>query len=79
MSLNANIFMIVTFFVLKDDEAVDPSFDLDSSLKSDVDHLEEHFCEEWVTHLEREDRLSLGLFLCFQLSKHFNLGRDKGC
>ena len=60
-----------------DDEAVDPSFDLDSSLKSDVDHLEENICEEWVTHLEREDRVSLGLFLCFQLSKHFDLGETK--
>ena len=26
-----------------DDEAVDPSFDLDSSLKSDLDHLQERF------------------------------------
>ena len=60
-----------------DDEAVDPSFDLDSSMKSDVDHLEESLCEEWVSHLKREDRVSLGLFLCFQLSKHFNLGEIK--
>ena len=60
-----------------DDEAVDPSFDLDSSMKSDVDHLEENFCEEWVSHLNGEDRVSLGLFLCFQLSKHFDLGETK--
>lgn len=30
-----------------DVEAVDPCFDLDSSIKSNVDHLEECFCEEW--------------------------------
>ena len=60
-----------------DDEAVDPSFDLDSSLKSDVEHLQDSFCDDWISHLEREDRVSLGLFLCFQLSKHFDLGDTK--
>ena len=29
-----------------EDEAVDPSFDLDSSMKCDVDHLIESFCED---------------------------------
>ena len=53
-----------------DDEVVDPSFDLDSSLRSDLD-------DDWISHLEREDRVSLGLFLCFQLSKHFDLGDTK--
>lgn len=60
-----------------DDEAVDPSFDFDSSMKSDADHLQESFCEEWISHFEREDRVSLALFLRFQLSKHFNLGKTK--
>ena len=60
-----------------DGEAVDPSFDLDSSMKSDADHLQESFCEDWISHLEREDHVSLALFLCFQLSKHFNLGETK--
>ena len=60
-----------------DDEAVDPSFNFDSSMKSDADHLQESFCEEWISHFEREDRVSLALFLCFQLSKHFNLGKTK--
>ena len=55
----------------------DPSFDLDSSMKSDHDHLQESFCEDWISHLEREDRVSLGLFLCFQLSKHFDLGETR--
>ena len=30
----------------KEDKAVDPSFDLDSSMKCDVDHLIESFCED---------------------------------
>ena len=29
-----------------EDETVDPSFDLDSSMKCDVDHLIESFCED---------------------------------
>ena len=43
-----------------DDETVDPSFDLDSSIKSDVDHTVETFCEDWVCQLDRDDRVSLG-------------------
>ena len=60
-----------------DDEVVDLSIDLNSSMKTDVDHLEESFCEDWVSHLEREDRVSLALFLCFQLSKHFEIGETR--
>ena len=60
-----------------EDENADPSFDLDASMKSDVDHLAENFCEDWVSHLERDDRVSLGLFLCFQLTKHLDLGDTK--
>ena len=51
-----------------DNEEIDPSFDLDTSLRSDTDHMVETFCEDWVTSLRWEDRASLGLFLCFQLS-----------
>ena len=56
-----------------DDEALHPSFDLDSSMKSDTNFVVDSFCEDWVCHLERDDRVSLGLFLCFQLSKQFQL------
>ena len=42
-----------------DNEAVHLSFDLDSSVRSDVDH----FCEDLVCHHDRDDRVSLGLFL----------------
>ncbi len=52
-----------------DDETVDPSFDLDSSMRSDVDHAVESFCEDWVCHLDRDDQLSLGLFLCVSNSE----------
>ena len=49
-----------------DDEAVDPSFALDSSIKSVVHHLlSNFFCEEWVSHLETEGRVLL-LFFCLQ-------------
>ena len=42
-----------------EDEAVDPTFDLDSSMKSDSDHIAETFCEEWMSaQLDRDDRLS---------------------
>ena len=51
-----------------DDEEVDPSFDLDLSIKSDTDYTDETFCEEWVSHLGRDDLVSLSLFLFFQLS-----------
>ena len=33
---------------LDTDEAVDPSFDLDSSMKSDANHVQEGFCEDWI-------------------------------
>ena len=56
-----------------EDENDDPSFDLDTSMKSDVNHQAENFCEDGVSHLERDDRVSLGLFLCFQLTKHLDL------
>lgn len=60
-----------------EDEEVDPTFDLDASLRSDVDHIVDSFCEDWVLQLDRDDRVSLGLFLCFQLTKHLDVGATK--
>ena len=60
-----------------EDENADPCFDLDTSMKSYVEHLAENFCEDWVSHLERDDWALLGLFLCFQLTKHLDLGDTK--
>ena len=60
-----------------EDEQKDPTFDLDSSLKEDIDHVTETFCEDWATHLDRDDRVSLGLFLYFQLTKVLSMGELK--
>lgn len=57
-----------------DDEAHDPTFDLDESIMSDHDHMEDNFCEQWVSQLDWEDRTSLGLFLCFQLKSVLGKG-----
>ena len=51
-----------------DNEEHDLSFNLDTSMKSDTDHMVDAFCEEWVTSHTRKDRTSLDLFLSFQLS-----------
>ena len=57
-----------------DDENVDPSFDLETSLSSDHEYFVEKFCE---LQLDRDDKVSLGLFLTFQLSRHLGLGKTK--
>lgn len=46
-----------------EDESVDPTFDLDSSIKSDVDHIVKSFCKDWVSHLDRDDRVPLGVLM----------------
>ena len=56
-----------------EDEAGDPTFDLDSSMKSDTDHIAETYCEEWLSQIDRDDRVDLGLFLCFQMTKHLEI------
>ena len=60
-----------------DDETVDPSFVLNTSVSSDCDHVMETFCEDWVSQLDKDDMVSLVVFLCFQLAKHFHLGETK--
>ena len=52
-----------------DDEDANPSFDLNSSVKSDTQHQIETFCEEWVIQLSRDDRFALGMFLQHHLSQ----------
>jgi len=51
-----------------EDELADPSFDLDSSIKSDVSHQMEEFNEEWVAQLSRDDKFSLAMFLHHHLT-----------
>ena len=46
-----------------DNETVDPTFDLDASVRSDSTHQLESFCENWMLQLDRVDRMSLGIFL----------------
>ena len=57
-----------------DNEDVDPTFDLDVSLKSDDDYMIENFCEDWVLQLDRDDKVSLALFLSF---RHLGCGETR--
>lgn len=61
----------------EDDEEADPSFDLDASMRSETDHQLESFCENWVLQLDRDDCMSLGIFLAFQLNKHLGQGETE--
>lgn len=60
-----------------EDEEVDPSFELDSSMMSDTDYMVATFCEDWISHLDRDDRVSLSLFLCFRLARYLDIGETK--
>ena len=60
-----------------DIEGVDPSFDLDSSMKSETDHVIEQFCKGWVCQLDTDDQVSLGIFLSLQLSKFLDVGQKR--
>ena len=60
-----------------DDELEDPSFDLNASMKSDKDYLIHDFCDSWILQLGKDDRVNLGLFLCFQLEKVLAIGCTK--
>ena len=60
-----------------DDEELDPSFDLDSSVKSDTHHQSETFCEEWVSQLSRDDKLALGVFLQYHLCETIGKGETE--
>ena len=57
-----------------DDEAVDPSFDLRQQHYVTYRSLGGGF---FVLGLDRDDQVSLCLFLCFQMSKHFGIGTIK--
>ena len=45
-----------------DDEEKDPTFELESSMVSDNDFMAETFCEDWVSHLGKEDLCVSGRF-----------------
>ena len=73
----AELLMLCSDALNTEDEEVDPSFDLDSSLKSDNNHIIGNFCEEWITHLNHEDRVSFGMFLYFQLTTVLGKGETE--
>ena len=60
-----------------EDESIDPTFDLDSSIKVDYNHMMESFCEDWVLQLERDDKVSLGLFFIFPAVQSSWIRRDR--
>ena len=35
------------------------------------------FCEDWLTELDRDDKKSLGIFLCYNLVKHFGMNNTE--
>lgn len=51
-----------------EDEDMGPSFELNSSIKSDTCHQLETFSEEWVAQLSRDDKFSLAMFLHYHLT-----------
>lgn len=71
---DASVLLMSEDAIDTDDDAVDPDFDLDSSIRSDPDHIIDSFCEDWVAGLDRDDRMSLGLFLYFQLKQLMKIG-----
>ena len=48
-----------------DNKDIDPSLHLDASMKSDSEHMTERFCEDWVSHFNLDDLVSLGIFLFY--------------
>ena len=60
-----------------DDETADPTFDLDASARSDTALQLESFCENWMLQLDRDDRLSLGIFLVYNLKVHMGKGETE--
>jgi hypothetical protein len=60
-----------------DDETVDPTFDLDASVRSDSAHQLESFNENWMLQLDRDDRMSLGIFIVHNLKVHLGKGETE--
>jgi hypothetical protein len=57
-----------------DDETVDPTFDLDASVRSDSAHQLESFNENWMLQLDRDNRMSLSIFLVRYLKVQMGKG-----
>ena len=55
----------------------DPSYDPDEELSADANFILERFVEDWILTLDRDDKVSLGLFLCYHLQHLFNFTQTK--
>ena len=55
----------------------DPSYDPDEELSADANLILERFVEDWILTLDRDDKVSLGLFLCYHLQHLFNFTQTK--
>ena len=58
-------------------DSVDPTFDAEASERIDKDDVGVRFCEDFVLVLDSDQRISLGIFLSFQLEKLFKLGSTR--
>ena len=58
-----------------EDTTEDPNYDPEQDLHENIDLKLEQFVEEWVLHLDRDDKISLSLLLCFHLEKLFHLNQ----
>ena len=50
---------------------------MDARVSSDTDHQRESFCENWMLQLDRDDRMSLGVFLIHNLKAHMGKGETE--
>ncbi len=57
--------------------STDPSYDPAEDLSTDANLRLEQFAEEWVVTLDREDKVSLALFLCYHLEHLFGHSHTK--
>ena len=48
-------------------------------MKVDNDHMTERFCENWVMHVDIDDKVSLGLFLMLPAIQISSNGGDQSC
>ena len=60
-----------------ENEEIDPTFDLDASIKPKSAYLIETFCDDWISQLDWDDVVSLSLFLAFLLASHLGIGETK--
>lgn len=58
--------------IMDEDSNLDPSFDPDKELAANPKLKLEQYIEEWVLSLDREDKISLGLFVSFHLEHLLN-------